>query len=62
MPLYAVKIGEVYLQSDRPITEAERVSVAKALSAHGKPECTILSVDAGEVVVRVHQYGDTRKR
>jgi len=31
MPKYAVKIGEIQIKSDRPITEAERERVVKLL-------------------------------
>lgn len=35
MPQYAVKIGEIQLQSDRPISEADRKAAIKMLNELG---------------------------
>lgn len=56
MPMYSVKIGEINLTSDRPITEADRKNALQSLSARqefsGSP---VLSLDGGEVVLRLNQ-------
>lgn len=56
MPTYAVKLGDVMLVSDEPLTADERTKALHEMRAllarrgNGEP---ILSTEAGEVIVRL---------
>lgn len=58
MATYSVKIGEIDLTSDRPITDADRERATRRLAAYGdgNNNVLVLSLDEGEVVLRIHQY------
>jgi len=58
MPRYAVKIGELYLEAERPITESERKAAVNRLRDVGIPEMQ----DIGRITIQTDGQPSRRTR